>query len=90
LRRKSTSTARTAHTAYPVTCLQLTDFGTDLSKVRIAIARHLILFSILKVVLKVRSPYPTLLFDLSKKSNLKRQVEYASRTAQTVFEEYSK
>jgi hypothetical protein len=33
-------------------------------------------------VLEVRSPYPILLFDLSKKSNLKRQVEYASRTAQ--------
>jgi hypothetical protein len=27
--------------------------------------------------------------DLSKKGNLKRQVEYASHTAQTVFEEYS-
>jgi hypothetical protein len=40
-------------------------------------------------VLEVRSPYPTFLFDLSKKGNLKRQVEYASHTAQTVFEEYS-
>jgi hypothetical protein len=48
------------------------------------------LLSILEVALEVRSPYPTLLFDLSKKSNLKRQVEYASHTAQTVFEEYSK